>query len=332
MFDEISRQLRLIDGQTVSVGIIADEKGYLDKECPFEECGYHFKVNADDWANIFSDEAVWCPLCGHKAPADQWFTTEQVEHARAEALEVIKGKIGKALRSGAQHFNRRQDSGGFLKLSLKVTGGTRRTYTVPASAAEAMELEINCEKCASRFAVIGNGYFCPCCGLNSVTRTFSDSLRKIRAKKDNLPLIRETLTKSVGRDEAELTSRSLLESCILDGVVAFQKYCDGLYEPYGNAPMNVFQRLEQGSDLWYKTIGKRYSDWVTPEELQQLQVLFQKRHILSHNEGIVDEAYLKKSGDFSYKLGQRIVISIQDIDTLASILDKLGQQLKVYAK
>lgn len=42
----------------VSIEINADEKGYIDKECPFPECKYHFKVNAEDWKDKFRDEAV----------------------------------------------------------------------------------------------------------------------------------------------------------------------------------------------------------------------------------------------------------------------------------
>lgn len=330
MFDKLIAQLRELEDMKVSVGISTDKKGYLDKECPFPECKYHFKVNADDWKNIFNDDAVWCPLCGHSAPSDQWFTTEQVKHAKAEALGVVKGLIGNALQAGADSFNRRQPKGGFISMSMSmsVSGGSRRTYTIPAQAAEEMELEIQCEQCSSRFSVIGNGYFCPGCGLNSVTRTFADSLKKIKAKKDNLSSIREALEKAVGKDEAAITCRSLLESCVQDGVTAFQKYCEGLYSAYGIAPKNAFQRLEQGSGLWEAAIGKRYSDWLTPQEISDLNILFQKRHILSHNEGIVDEEYLKKSGDKSYKINQRIIIKGQDVEGLLAVLEKIGQELK----
>jgi Cobalamin biosynthesis protein CobD/CbiB len=142
-------------------------------------------------------------------------------------LAVLKGKIHNAFRSGAEKFNRGQSKNSFISISMKVSGGSKRTHTIPVKAAELMQLEIQCENCESRFAVIGSAYFCPACGHNSVTRTFSDSLRKIRAKKDNVEVVRKALSEFVGRDEAELTCRSLVETCISDGVVAFQKYCDG---------------------------------------------------------------------------------------------------------
>lgn len=328
MFEDLIRELNRIDGQSVSVSINSDEKGYIDKQCPSEECEFLFKVNKEDWAEKFKDEAVWCPLCRHEAPADQWLTLEQVEHAKAEATAFIQGKINNALHSGAQKFNRQQSRNSFISMSMKVQGRPKRTYIIPVTAAEAMQLEITCEKCDSHFAVIGSAYFCPACGHNSVTRTYADSLRKIRAKKDNVGVVRQALIESTGKDEAELTCRSLIETCISDGVVAFQKYCEGLYSPYGKAPFNAFQRLEQGSCLWEKAIQKGYSYWLTTEELSQLNLLYQKRHVLAHNEGIVDAKYINNSTNSSYKEGQRIVVSDKDIDVLLKCLERLGDGLK----
>lgn len=213
-------------------------------------------------------------------------------------------------------------------MSMKVSGGTRRTHTIPAKAAELMQLEIQCENCSSRYAVIGSAYFCPACGHNSVTQTFSDSLRKIKAKKESVEVVRKALIESTGKDEAELTCRSIIETCISDGVVAFQKYCEGMYEPYGKAPFNAFQRLDQASELWKAAIGKGFNAWLSNEENITLITLYQKRHLLAHNEGIVDLKYIQKSGDTTYKEGQRIVISGRDIECLVSILDKLGKAIE----
>lgn len=328
MFEDIQKALKKIEKtKSISVPIETDESGYIDKQCPSEKCEFLFKVNEDDWSNIFKDETVWCPFCRHEAPAEEWFTVDQVEHAKKEALKILTGEIHNAMRTGAQKFNRGQPKGGLISMSFKVQGGPKRTYAIPALAAEAMQLEIVCDECKSRFAVIGSAYFCPACGHNSVSRTFSDSLRKIRSKIENVNLIKTTLTESVGKDEAELICRSLIETSVSDGVVAFQKYCEGLYEKYGTPTFNTFQRLKHGSELWVSAIGEGYSDWLTSDELSQLNILYQKRHLLSHNEGIVDEDYMNKSGDTSYKKNQRIVVSTNDIQTFLDYLEKLSKGL-----
>ncbi|MEI7997747.1 MAG: hypothetical protein WCH01_22905, partial [Methylococcaceae bacterium] len=155
MFEDLIKEMERLNGQSVSVPIESDEKGYIDKQCPSEDCEFIFKVHEEDWANIFKDEAVWCPLCRHEAPASQWFTIEQVEYAKAEALTIVKGKINNAIRSGAQKFNQSQPRNSFISMNMKVNGGISRTFNIPAKAAELMQLEIQCEECNSRFAVIG---------------------------------------------------------------------------------------------------------------------------------------------------------------------------------
>ena len=261
MFEDLIREIESINGLSVSVPMECDEKGYIDKQCPSEKCEFIFKVNQEDWTNIFKDEAVWCPLCRHEAPANQWFTIEHVEHAKAEALDFVYGKIDNALRSSVEQFNHSQPKNSLICMSMEVQGSIKRTHIIPAKAAEAMQLEITCEKCNSRFAVIGSAFFCPACGHNSVKKTYSDSLRKIKAKRDNASLIRQNLSELMTKDEAELIYRSLRETCLSDGVVAFQKYCEGLYATFGETPFNAFQRIEEGSRLWQEAIHKGYSDW-----------------------------------------------------------------------
>ena len=70
-------------------------------------------------------------------------------------------------------------------------------------------------------------------------------------------------------------------------------------------------------------IGEGYSDWLSNQKLKELNIIYQKRHILSHNEGIVHKEYLKRSADNHYKLGQRIIVSAQDVELLLLILEKL---------
>lgn len=336
MFENLLRELRSLDRQQVSVSIDCDEKGYIDKECPATNCEFQFKIKEDDSTNICRDETLWCPMCGHSAPAKSWFTKAQVSHAEHQARKFIETKVDGAMRTDARAFNSRQPKDSFLSMSMKVCGAPHySSFMIPAAASEAMRLEIACEKCACRFAVIGSAYFCPSCGHNSVDRLFDDSLRKIWAKKDNIELVRNAIADLGKKDEAELMCRSMIESCLLDGVTAFQKCCEGLYEstnPAVDAPMNAFQRLTHGSDLWKARVGVAYSDILTVPEQARLKLLFQKRHILAHNDGIVDQRYSSESGDTSYKVGQRIAVTAADVDDMVAGISKLVTEIRKYVR
>ena len=332
MFEETIRQLNNL-GSThkIAVPIEADEESYLDKECPSENCLFQFKIHAEDWANLFKDEAVFCPLCRHEANSNSWWTTEQREHAKEQSVKQIEGIIDESLRKDARRFNRNWHRDSFDQMSLEVKGVRKRRTMIPATAKEAMELKIVCEKCGARFSVIGSAFFCPCCGHNSVERTFDDSIKKVRVKLDNIKVIMNALEEIGKKDEAEITRRSLIETSLSDCIVAFQRLAEQLFSKISNAPvapLNVFQRIDDGNGLWQTVCDKSYEDWLTIEELKDLKVFFQKRHLLLHSEGIVDQRYLDRSRDESYKIGQRIVVKEDEVRYLSNLIEKLANGIR----
>jgi hypothetical protein len=326
MFDDLFKQLKKLERTGVSIPVKMDEEGYFDRECPNKDCLFQFKVFEEDWTNLCKDERIHCPLCGHQAPSKSWWTKEQLEGAEKQALGHVKAAIGRSLSEGAREFNRNQRPG-LITMSMKVTGGPTYHSTVPVAAQEAMKLKIQCESCSTRFAVIGSAFFCPCCGFNSVERTFGDSLKKVEAKLDYLDTVRSALEELGDKDGAELTCRSLVESGINDCVVAFQKLMEALYlrMPGASKPsLNTFQRIDDGSKLWKQISGESYADWISEEDLKELTILFNRRHLLAHTEGFVDERYIEKSGDSGYSIGQRIVVQEKDVRHLASIVRTLA--------
>ena len=138
MFENLQKELERLGRMTeISVPIEADSEGYFDKECPSEPCLFLFKIHGDDWSNIVRDEEVFCPSCGHVAPAKSWYPRAQVEAARNYALGTITNSMNKAMRADAAASKRRQDRNSFLSITLDVKGG-RDAVLVPVSAAGAV--------------------------------------------------------------------------------------------------------------------------------------------------------------------------------------------------
>lgn len=83
----------------IPMKILSDEKGYLDRQCPNENCLFEFKISMQDWEDKVSDEEVHCPLCGQIAPSDSWYTYEQLdamqEIATNWARNYMLGEIDK---------------------------------------------------------------------------------------------------------------------------------------------------------------------------------------------------------------------------------------------
>ena len=61
-YNTIKELEKLKSTETIEFELIPDSDGNIDRECPNKECESIFKVNAEDWDQLFSDK-VFCPFC-----------------------------------------------------------------------------------------------------------------------------------------------------------------------------------------------------------------------------------------------------------------------------
>ena len=312
----------------IPITIHSDEKGYFDRECPNENCLYTFKINMQDWKEKVSDDEVHCPMCGHIDTAAKWWTQEQLESMQEIAASYAMSMITKELDKAFGKLARSTRNNKFLKITYKPS----RKITFqnnPIGQSEEWETDITCEKCGTRYSVIGSAYFCPCCGHNSAVSAFNESTDSIEKMLKSLPEMKQLLTESYGRDKAETMCRGLLESSLGDIVSAFQKFASCHYDKLTGeiSRVNDFQIIEKGSQLFKDAAGKGYEEWLSDQELHDMNMLFQRRHLIEHNNGMVDQKYVDKSGDHSYVIGQRLVVKENDAYALLAIIKKLAKGL-----
>lgn len=110
-------------------------------------------------------------------------------------------------------------------------------------------------------------------------------------------------------------------------MTAFQRFAESLYDLCPNARAarrNAFQSLGEGSDLWFAAAGKRYSDYLDTAEMNLLSRAFQQRHLLAHTQGLIDQDYITRSGDSSYRPGQRLVLRQSAVREAVALIEKLA--------
>lgn len=312
----------------IPVTLQSDGKGYFDRECPNENCMYTFKINMKDWEEKVSDEEVHCPMCGQIASSDKWWTQKQLDEMQKIAADYAMAMITEKLDKVFSDFARSTRRNKFIKITYKP--GRKITFeNNPIGQSEEWETDITCEECGTRYSVIGSAYFCPCCGHNSAISAFDESMDSIEKMIASLPEMKQMLTTSYGKDKAETMCRSLLENSIGDIVSAFQKFASCLYDKLTGetSRVNDFQMVDKGSQLFENATGRGYEEWLSDEELSEMKVLFQRRHLIEHNNGMVDQKYVDKSGDSSYAVGRRLVVKKNDALTLLAIIRKLGAGL-----
>lgn len=341
MFDDVLRELKKLEqGVTISIDMPLDENGCLDRRCPSEECGAPFKVPYQDWREKVPDERAFCPFCRHEDDPQDWNTSDQEEYIRQVGLKHLSGILDKAFTSSARRFNQQQRSrprGGLIDISMSMQYKPGAPIiAVPPASAEALRQQFECDACGCHWSSLGASYFCPACGHNSVEQTFNTTLATVRGFLDSIPTLRSTLAESVGREDAESTIRQLVEDQFARVIGAFEQYSQSLFDRLPGASGiqkkgNVFQRIHDASDLWKQVSGKGYSDLVAAADIADLAVFVQQRHVLGHNQGIVDQKYIDKSGDARFQVGQRLVVRPEHVRRLAEVAGALGAALKAHA-
>ena len=335
MFEELIREISKLHGQhEISIGMPLDDNGFFDRECPNEECGRHFKVLFEDWKTRVADERVFCPFCRHEAPAEEWNTPEQVEHIKSAGTAAMTRMVQDALQRGVRRSRpKRIDAGPFgISMKLGFEPGDIPPV-IPASPTDALRQEFACEACGCRYASLGASFFCPACGHNSAATSFNNTLATVRKAVGALGSIQEALEQTLGPDAARDTVRQLLEDQFARLLGAFERFNEALFHELPAAAAiprrgAVFQRVDDASALWAQATGKSYEDFLSPEELRRMNLLFQRRHVLSHRQGIVDQQYIDRSGDMTYAVGQRLIAKESDVLELVDLVEKLTTGLR----
>lgn len=324
MFDDIIRALEDIHGEPrISIQLPLDEDGYLDRACPNAECQSGWKILYVDWDSKVPDERAVCPICGHADEPSQFTTAEQDRFVEEHALADIERRLDGAFRRGTP----RKQKMGFLEMTLTYRPRPTRLIA-PIEAWEAMEQRSECEACDTHYASIGAAFFCPACGHNSALTTFEGALATIRESMTLAGRLPELLD---SRGAASDTARVMAENALVRIWSSFQRFAEAVYLSLGDdvdqPRRNAFQNLEESNRLWADAIGRGYPDMLTEAQQRDLVRLVQQRHVLAHQDGVVDQEYLDKSRDHRYRLGQRLVVKPTAVLRLAEIVERLAREL-----
>jgi hypothetical protein len=292
-------------GKSISVPIRPDDDGYLGRECPVEECLGYFKVTPG--TGIQGPAQCHCPYCGHSGDSKTFWTKEQIEYAKSVVFRKITDAIHDDLKS--LEFDQRSRSG--IGLSLKIEQSTPRPIRYYRE--KQLETEVVCDKCALRYAIYGVFGWCPDCGEHNSLQILSKNLEM--AKKEL------NLADSLERQLADHLVGDALENV----VAAFDGF--GREVCARRAADIPFQSLIGARRRVQETFGFDFADGLTEDEWNTANRLFQKRHLLAHKMGVVDEEYVRKTADPQAVIGRKVSFGGDEIRATICIVEALGKRL-----
>jgi hypothetical protein len=96
--------------------------------------------------------------------------------------------------------------------------------------------------------------------------------------------------------------------------------------------------LQKGADIRFQNIagarrrvqemfGFDFADVLAPEEWERACRVFQKRHLLAHKMGVIDEEYVQKANDPGAVAGSKIRVSHDEMISAISIVQAIRRKL-----
>ena len=308
--------VRRLNNSKFMVSFPNDEEGFVGRECPEASCLGYFKIQLGTGLKG-ENLPCHCPYCGFSAGQDKFFTQEQIEYAKSVALRKLSEALVKDLKSSFERIEVKPR--GLFGIGLKFTV-EGKLQPLKYYRERQLETEVICEHCTLRYAIYGVFAFCPDCGEHN----------SLQILEKNLDLCLKEVELAEHSGDPALAAH-LIPNAMEDAVSAFDGFgrevCRVYAERIGDsskAKQLSFQNLMGVRDGIRMHWGFDFSASLTPDEWQFACRCFQKRHLLAHKMGIVDEAYLRNTADPTATVGRKISIKPEEVKSLVAILRSLG--------
>ena len=89
--------------------------------------------------------------------------------------------------------------------------------------------------------------------------------------------------------------------------------------------------LKSLNSFWVSLLGTGYDAHLDDRQLGTLNRYFQQRHLLAHRDGLVDADYIARTGDQTYREGQRLVIREAAVRECLELVETLALGLAANA-
>jgi len=260
--------------------MMSDKEGYFGFNCP--KCNKYFRAN-------LPHEYIFCPYCLNYSNSIDFLTANQKQY-----LELYYNKLVECMSSDKEII---------FELDGLIANLENNIIRLDLYEERQQKL-LECEPCKTKFDVLGIYASCPSCGLRNYADYFSENISRIK-NSDSSPELRL-------KESVELYSGlgSDIKNLILINL-PFSKLAKNKVESLD------FQNIKEANNIMSSIFGiKLYNDNV--EVL--IQLYFQRRHIIVHNHSIVDNKYILKTNDQSFRLGQKITLDAIDTNKFISEL------------
>ena len=117
----------------------------------------------------------------------------------------------------------------------------------------------------------------------------------------------------------------LLVDALKNAVSAFDGFGRAISAERGHETR--FQNLSGARRNIQDKFGFDFADELSDSEWKLISMVFQKRHLLTHKMGVIDDDYVLKADDPDAVAGRKVQVHREDVEEALAIVRKLGDRL-----
>jgi hypothetical protein len=191
---------------------------------------------------------------------------------------------------------------------------------------EKLKQTTTCPECTQRYAVYGVSYHCPFCGGGTFAVHVRESASTIRV------LAAEAAR--IGQEHGSAAHDSMLGDAYENAVSLFEGFLKLIYgygirkkftppetEQLENKVRTTFQRLDGAEELLRRDLTIELFRDVSQQDRRRLAAVFNRRHAITHNLGLVDKKY-RDQLRAREKPGQEVSLNASEVIWAVDLIER----------
>lgn len=288
------------DKYELTIPIPSDADGLVGRECSNSICSPGFFKVMLGTGITEGQEVAYCPYCRYENEPGDFFTKAQKDYAmkllKNEAIKGINHMVQKTLGLGAS--GRKKIGNGMI--SLEMTFKPSRPQHVSRPFEEELRRDVTCPICGLVHSVFGLAIWCPDCGADIFISHVEAELMVVSKVLGAVDARRMELGPRVAARDVENALEDIVSvfETVLKTIT--RRHLSKTGVPPGEADKSIgkirngYQNIAKAINIFYAHTGLELFKDVSDEDVQSLELTFEKRHPITHNLGIIDRKYLER--------------------------------------
>lgn len=308
----------------MSVSLPVDSEGMLGRECPDPTCSpAYFKIKPGTGVTG-TQTAAYCPYCRREADPSEFHTQEQVRYAVDTATDEVLEGVDRMVRDGLAlgSSGRKKLGGGLISMELQYKPGRRPPIRRPVE--EELRRNLRCDHCGLDHAVFGLAAWCPDCGCDVFLQHVEAEFGVVHKILAEVPARLERLGPRVAGKDTENALEDLVSifEAVLKTITRRHLLDAGrsaaeVDNIFRKKVKNTYQNIVSADATFLALTGRQLFSRVDEADKAALASVFEKRHPITHNLGVVDRKYLQAARSDGLE-GREVRISPEEVEDVAT--------------